>query len=195
MDSGTVVIRPFEEGDRERLREILKTVASYTVKGGKNPGKKECLCWMYSDYYFDWEPQNVLCAVDDGVLCGFIVASTDTELFQNKMREIYVPKIRRVSKIWAFFHLICLRVNRKQDEKGGVAFHINIDNGHQGKKIGTKLMDAMAALCAERGKDYLYLVTEGKQTAGYKFYRRIGFHETKHYPGGSVMLAKSVKTL
>ena len=191
--SDGITIRPFGEGDRESLRNILKNEASYTVKGGKNPGKKECLCYMYSDYYFDYEPQNVLVAADGKQVCGFIVASTDTALFQEKMKKVYIPMIRRYSKVWAAFHRICLAVNRRQDEKGGVAFHINLDRRYQGRKIGTSLMAAMADLAASRGRDYLYLVTEGKGTAGYKFYSRIGFTVTKRWFGGSLMMAKRVR--
>ena len=192
MGNNTVEIRPYRESDRDILRNILKNEASYTTKGGRNPGKKECLCYMYSDYYFDFEPQNVLVAVDDGIVCGFIVGSTDTELFGKKMMEVYIPKIRKHSVIWAMFHRICVRVNERQERSGGVAFHINIDHNHQGKRIGTKLMDAMATLMRERGRKFLFLVTEGKKTAGFKFYSKIGFHITKRYIGGSLMMTKDV---
>ena len=83
-------------------------------------------------------------------------------------------------------------VNKKQDLKGGVAFHINIDHNYQGKKIGTKLMSAMAETMAQRGKKYLYLVTENKKTVGYAFYTRLGFKVTKRYIGGSLMMIKEV---
>ncbi len=187
-----VVIRSFVESDREILRDILKNEASYTVKGGRNPGKRECLCYMYSDYYFDYEPQNVLVAVDDGAVCGFIVGSTDTSLFADKMKHVYIPKIRRHSLVWALFHRICVNVNSRQERKGGVAFHINIDHNHQGKRIGTKLMDAMAKLMREKGRSYLFLVTEGKHTAGFKFYSKLGFSIEKKYIGGSLMMVKPV---
>lgn len=155
-----VCIRPYQESDRDILRNILKEVASYSTKGGKNQGKKEALCWMYSDYYFDWEPENVLVSVDGGQVCGFIVGSTDFDLFQSKMKEIYIPKISKVSKIWALFHRICIAVNRKQDVKGGVAFHINIADGHQGKGIGRSLMNGMMDMMAQRGQSYMYLVED-----------------------------------
>lgn len=189
-----VCIRPYQEADREILRNILKEVASYSTKGGKNQGKKEALCWMYSDYYFDWEPENVLVSVDDGQVCGFIVGSTDVDLFQSKMKEIYIPKISKVSIIWAIFHRICIAVNRKQDVKGGVAFHINIADGNQGKGIGRSLINGMMDLMVQKGQSYLYLVTENKKTVGYKFYTRLGFRVTKHYPGGSLMMVKDLKS-
>ena len=194
MENTTLVIRKFIESDREALRNVLKNEASYTQKKKEkaSEGKKECLCYMYSDYYFDFEPDNVIVAVDDGVPCGFIVGSLDTELFVQKMNEIYVPKIMKISKVWGIFHKICVAVNKKEDLKGGVAFHINIDHTHQGKKIGTKLMKAMAENIAEKGKKYLYLVTENKKTVGYAFYSKLGFKVTKHYIGGSLMMIQKV---
>jgi len=194
VNNDEVIIRAFQESDRETLQNVLKTEASYTIKhkGGGSEKKKACLCYMYSDYYFDYEPHNVLVAIDKGLPCGFIVGSTDEKLFVSKMNEIYVPKILKNSKIWGIFHKICVAVNRKQDQKGGVAFHINIDHRHQGKKIGTKLMDAMSELMLKAGKKYLYLVTENKKTVGYAFYTKLGFKVTKHYPGGSLMMIKEL---
>ncbi len=193
IKSDNVIIRPYQEGDREILRGVLKDVASYTRKGGRDPGKREALCWMYSDYYFDWEPRNVLVSVHSGKVCGFIVGSTDSDLFQAKMREIYIPRIRKVSVVWALFHRICLAVNRRQDLRGGVAFHINIADGHQGHGIGKRLMTAMMDLMADRGMSYLYLVTENRGTPGYGFYSKLGFRETRHYPGGSLMMVKDLR--
>ena len=124
MENTDVIIRPYKESDRDALRTVIKNEASYTQKKKEraSEGKKECICYMYSDYYFDFEPQNVIVAECDGVPCGFIVGSADTELFQSKMKEIYVPKIMKISKVWGIFHQICCAVNKKQDLKGGVAF-------------------------------------------------------------------------
>ena len=193
-DSSSVIIREYKESDREALRNILKNEASYTQKRKERAldGKKECLCYMYSDYYFDKEPDNVIVAEADGVPCGFIVGSTDVSLFQNEMKKNYIPKISKISKLWGFFHKICVAVNKTQDLVGGVAFHININSEHQGKKIGTKLMSKMAEKMKEKGKKFLYLVTESKKTAGYKFYSRLGFKIAKSYFGGSVMMIKDL---
>ena len=172
----------------------MKNEASYTQKKKEcaSEGKKECLCYMYSDYYFDFEPENVLVSEDNEVVCGFIVGSCNTELFQSKMKEIYIPKIMKISKVWGIFHKLCIAVNKKQDLKGGVAFHINIDHNHQGKKIGTKLMSEMENKISSNGLKYLYLVTENKKTVGYAFYTKLGFKVTKHYIGGSLMMKKEV---
>ncbi len=194
MDNSPVIIRNYKESDREALRDILKNEASYTqkLKGRASEGKKECLCYMYSDYYFDKEPDNVIVAESDGVPCGFIVGSTDVDLFQNEMEGKYIPMISKISKLWGFFHKICIAVNKTLDLVGGVAFHINIHRDHQGKKIGTKLMSKMAEKMKEKGKRFLYLVTESKKTAGYKFYSRLGFKIAKSYLGGSVMMIKEL---
>ena len=192
MENSSLIIRDYKESDREALRDILKNEASYTQKqkGRASEGKKECLCYMYSDYYFDKEPDNVIVAEVNGVPCGFIVGSTNTKLFQKEMKENYIPKIMKISNVWGFFHKICISVNKTQDLVGGVAFHININHDHQGKKIGTKLMSKMAEKMKEKGKRFLYLVTESKKTAGYKFYSRLGFKVAKSYLGGSVMMIK-----
>jgi ribosomal protein S18 acetylase RimI-like enzyme len=193
MNEG-VVIRNYIESDREPLQRILKNEASYTTKrnGGGSEKKKECLCYMYCDYYFDFEPENVFVAVDNGEPCGFIVGSTDWNLFSSKMNEIYIPKINKNCKLWGAFHKLCVAVNKKQDNAGGVAFHINIDHNHQGKKIGTKLMTCMFENAAKKGKKFLYLVTMNSKTAGYAFYKKLGFDVVKRYPGGSLMMKKNV---
>ena len=180
-----VEYRLYQPSDRETLRGIFKKEASYH---GKNAGKLECVCYMFLDYYLAYEPDNVIVAVDDGEVCGCIVGSTNSVLFTEKMKTEFLPKIAKVSKLWAWFFKLCIKTNQKWDGKGGYGFHINIAGGHQGKKIGTTLMQKAGENAKNKGKKFLYLVTANRKTIGYRFYKKLGFKETKHIIGGSILM-------
>lgn len=180
-----VEYRKYIPSDRETLRAIFKKEASYK---GKNAGKRECVCYMFLDYYLDYEPENVIVAVDDGVVCGCIVGSTNPQQFLEKMKTQYLPKIAKVSFVWALFFKFCLKTNLVWDNRGGYGFHINIADGHQGKKIGTTLMQKAGENAKAQNKKFLYLVTANRKTIGYKFYHKLGFKETKKMFGGSILM-------
>lgn len=184
-----VEYRKYKPEDREILRDICKSQATYH---GKNKGKLECVCYMFIDYYLDYEPENVIVAVDDGEVCGYIVGSTDLNKFLDKMKTQYLPMIAKVSWVWSVFFKFCLKTNKVWDSKGGYGFHINIANGHQGKRIGTNLMQKAGENAKDHGKQFLYLVTKNKKTTGYKFYSKLGFKETKKMFGGSLLMTYDV---
>ncbi|MBO4726032.1 MAG: GNAT family N-acetyltransferase [Clostridia bacterium] len=135
-----------------------------------------------------YEPDNVIVAVDNGKVCGCIVGSTDSKKFTDKMKTEFLPKVARVSRIWALFFRFCIRTNDKWDNRGGYGFHINIASGHQGKKIGTNLMQKAAENAKSKHKKFMYLVTANRKTVGYSFYMKLGFKDTKHLFGGSIFM-------
>ena len=180
-----VEYRKYLPSDCDTIRAIFKNEASYH---GKNAGKRECVCYMFLDYYLKYEPDNVIVALDQGKVCGCIVGSTDVKKFTDKMKTEFLPKVAKVSKIWALFFRLCIRTNSKLDKCGGYGFHINIASGHQGKKIGTNLMQKAAENASIKGKKFMYLVTAGRKTVGYAFYSKLGFKEAKHMFGGSILM-------
>ncbi|MBQ7603250.1 MAG: GNAT family N-acetyltransferase [Clostridia bacterium] len=185
-----VEYRKYKPEDREILRDICKSQATYH---GKNKGKLECVCYMFIDYYLDYEPDNVIVAVDDGVVCGYIVGSTNLEQYIEKNRKEYARKIAKVSWVWSVFFRACINTNKHWDSLGGYAFHINIADGHQGKKIGTNLMHTAMKNAHDKGKKFLYLVTKNNKTDGYKFYSKLGFKVTKKLFGGSLLMTYDVQ--
>ncbi len=183
-----IEIRNFIESDRGIIRNICKDTGRKSFQ--KSEKKRESICLMFMDYYLDYEPENVLVAVSDGVPCGYIVCSTNKELYQQKMKEVYLPKIFKISFILGLFTKICLASAKKCDNLfNGGGFHINIAPTHQGLKLGPKLLTSMGKHLKDNGHKYMYLITQNRKTRGYGFYMHYGFFEGKKLMGGTLALA------
>ena len=184
---------------KEEYRKDIRKICADTAKGSfaKNPKKREAICLTYIDYYLDYEPENVFVAVDSNTNfgCGYIVCSTNSDLYQEKFKTEYLPKIKKKSSILYLFTKICCRVNKKLDEKFSGGFHINIDSNYQGKKIGNLLLTACGQNLLTKNIKYMYLVTKNRKTRGYGFYIHFGFKETKKYFLGSLCLTYNLKNL
>lgn len=182
---------------KTEYKDNIRKICADTAKGSfaKSPKKREAICKTYIDYYLENEPENVFVATDNGVACGYIVCSTNSELYQQKFKEKYLKEISKYSKILSFFTRICLKVNKKLDETYSGGFHINIDSNHQGQRIGNYLLTALGQHLIEKGINYMYLVTENKKTRGYGFYTHFGFKQVKKYFLGSLALVYELKNL
>lgn len=189
-----VKIRLFKDGDQEHIRQICAD----TAKGSwaTNEKKRKAICVPYVDYYMEVEPENVFVAVeDDDLPIGYIVCSTNPELYQKKFKEEYLKRTKKYSPLLAWFTKICCKVNKKLDLFYGGGFHINVAPKAQGKKIGNLLLTALGHHLIEKGVPYLYLVTENKKTRGYGYYTHFGFKVVKKYFLGSLALAYDLKNL
>jgi len=190
-----IEIRPYREEYKESIRKICANTAkgSFAIK----PKKREAICLTYIDYYLKYEPENVLVSfdTDNNIACGYIVCSTNSNLYQQKFKEEFLPKIKKNSFILYLFTKICCKVNKELDEKFSGGFHINIDSNYQGKKIGNLLLTACGQNLLNKNVNYMYLVTENRKTRGYGFYMHFGFKETKKYFLGSLCLTYNLKNL
>lgn len=187
-----IKIRKYLEKDRADIQKICAD----TAKGAfaKKERLRKAICVPYVDYYMDKEPENVICAVDENDrTVGYIVVSTNPELFQREFRENYLKMTAKYSPFLAFFTRFCVRVNKKLDKKYGGGLHINIEEGHQGQKIGNRLLDALAEHLLNKNIRYMYLVTQNRKTRGYGFYMHYGFCEAEKYPFGSLALVYDIK--
>ena len=181
----------------DKYRDTIRKICADTAKGSfaKNPKKREAICNTYIDYYLDCEPQNVFVATDNGVACGYVVCSTNSDLYQKQFKNIYLKQISKNSKILALFTRICLKVSKTLDDKYSGGFHINIDGEHQGKRIGNYLLTALGQHLLKNNVNYMYLVTKNRKTRGYGFYNHFGFKEVKKYFLGSLALVYDLQNL
>lgn len=189
-----VTIEYFKEEYRRQIQKIVVDTAWKSLRKGRYA---ECIKIMYVDYYLDYEPHNVLVAIDNETkqVAGYIVCSTDAKLFLESQRKIYIPKLRRLSLILSSFHKICVKKSHELDVLYGGGFHINVSVDFQSKGIGPSLMKSMATHLKANGVNHMYLITQNRKTKGYGFYTHIGFKEVKKYFLGSIALVIDNETL
>lgn len=181
-----MIIRKYQPQDFYSVRKICMDTASKNFQSDK---RREFIATLFVDYYLHWESENVFVAEENGEVCGYIVCSTNKTLFNQKMKEIYLPKIKKISFFFWVFAKICVKTSWQLDSKlnsGG--FHLNVSSKFQGKKIGPKLLNRLGQYLLDEGYSHMYLVTANKKTRGYGFYTHFGFKQFKKCGGNSIAL-------
>ncbi|MDE6407098.1 MAG: GNAT family N-acetyltransferase [Anaeroplasmataceae bacterium] len=182
-----IEIRKYQTKDNASVRSICMATAK---KGFRN---KEVVCWMFLDYYLESESDHAYVLVDKEEVIGYIVASTNAQLYEKQMKEKWIPKIKEYSFFLGIFSKICLLVSKPLDRKYSGGFHMNIAPNYQKLGLGKRLLAVMGNHLSLYGYPYLYLITENKRTRGYGFYKHYGFKVVKKYLTGSLALAYDIK--
>ena len=189
-----ITIRKYQEKDRDNVRKINMMTNKKFLQ--KNDKMKEAGAMMFIDYYIDFEPENVLVAVNDNdEAVGYCVASTNKELMREKMRKVYLPKISKIRWYLGIFTRFMINTSYKMDSRFGAGFHINIHDDYQGQKIGPRLLTEMGKHLLSKGFKYMYLVTQNRKTRGYGFYMHFGFTEAAKCAAGSLCLTYDLEKL
>ena len=86
-------IRPYEQGDREAVRQICRTTA-YRNRGSDSvfeDGKLFADYW--TRYYTDFEPESCLVVEEDGEVIGYLLGCKDTREHIRIMARKIVPAV------------------------------------------------------------------------------------------------------
>lgn len=179
-------IRKFQPKDTDEIRKIC--IATASGKYATKPKYQEICCLLYVDYFLKYEPENCFVIDEDGHVKGYIVCSTNRELFKTKMIQDIAKKVKKLSFVHYLFTKLSTSVSDKLNKDYNGQFHINIAPDSQGKNYGPKLLDTLALHLNSIGQKYMYLITANKKTRGYSFYKHYGFKEVKRYFQGSIAL-------
>jgi GNAT superfamily N-acetyltransferase len=184
-------IRSYLEKDREAIRSICKSTA--VKKYAMDERSQEEMCYLFLDYFLDFEPEHTFVAVDekDNVM-GYICGSVNYRLFKGKMHDVYDKKIMEHS----FFHFLFSRsvtfFAGRLSRKYGCSMHMNVSPSHQHQRIGPHLLERLKEDCQSNGTKGIFLVTRNRKTTGYSFYLHNGFKECKDFLFGSLALEYSL---
>ena len=186
--------RKYQAKDRDNVRAINMMTNKKFLQ--KNDKMKEAGAMMFIDYYLDYEPENVIVAVDENdEAVGYCVTSTNKELMRDKMRTVYLPKISKTRWYLGVFTRFMINTSYKMDTRFGAGFHINIHPDYQGQKAGPKLLTEMGKHLKSLGFKQMYLVTQNRKTRGYGFYIHFGFKEAAKCAAGSLCLTYDLNQL
>ena len=86
-------VRKYRPEDRDAVRAICKATAVPSFCQSDKKGEQ--VCWLFLDYFLDYEPEHALVAVEDERVVGYVCGSLDGPRFQEKMRFVYDRKIRK----------------------------------------------------------------------------------------------------
>lgn len=154
------------------------------MKDDVTPISRAYMCAMYCDYYMDNQPQFCFVAESDGQVIGYILCSADCDDYAEKMDELYLPLVRKLSGKDHLRFVTQLKVEQRYIRAGYTAhLHINILPDYQRQGIGTQLMDALLARLTETCVEGVYLVCSNKNEQARAFYEKYGFDDIDYITG------------
>ncbi len=173
-------IRAYKPEDKERLRYICKETASDNLK--RDLKKLEAVPVIYNDYFTEQESDNVfvLCN-DEDIPVGYILCSSNPELFEIKMKTEYLKRAVAQKKSAVIDCIAYLVAFKNTPKKYRVHFHTDILPEAQRQGWGTKLMDTLVLHLKSKNIEYLSGIGINTQSVGYKFYKKYGYKIVKKH--------------
>lgn len=185
-------IRKYQPSDKERLRFICRETAGDYFK--KSEKLLNAVSVVYSDYFTENEPENIfVVANDENIAVGYILCSTDSKKFFTQMQKKYAPIATRKSIGMLPVCLGYMLALRYEGKENSTHLHIDLLPECQRMGLGTRLIDTLRHYLAQKGIPNVAVNTIERSSSAYKFYKKYGFKENKHYFGGLVSLTISTR--
>lgn len=185
-------IRKYKASDKENLRYICRETAGDYFRTDEKI--LNAVSVIYSDYFTENEPENIFVIADkDDKAVGYILCSTDYELFKKKMREKYIPAAVKASIKMLPVCLGYMTAFLTNGKENSTHLHIDILSGYQHMGLGSQLIDTLRDYLCERAIKKLSVNTIDRTESAYKFYMKYGFKENRHYVGNLYSLTISTE--
>ena len=175
-------IRKYRDADKENLRYICRETAGDYFRTDEKI--LNAVPVIYSDYFTENEPENIFVIADkDDKAVGYILCSTDYELFKKKMTGKYIPAAVKASMKMAPVCLGYMTAFLTNGKENSTHLHIDILPDYQHMGLGSQLIDELRDHLAAKGIKKLSVNTIDRTESAYKFYMKYGFIENRHYVG------------
>ncbi len=183
-----MIIRPYEEKDRESVRFICLNSNGPCKSSGK---EINYLLATYCDYYIEEEGINGFVAADENDnAVGYILCAENYDNFCKVFRRKYLTKIsRRDMKHWLYAALSDF-FQRKYKKIYPAHLHIDILPQYQRMGLGHMLMDALCQNLKSKGISGVCLTAGVKNEKGRNFYEKYGFTLLEEMPVAAVYALK-----
>ena len=184
-----ITIRPYQKKDFRYVQDIC--VATSSFASDDTPANRVLLCAMYCDYYLDNQSSHCFVAVDENdIPVGYILCAVDTDDYQEKMSENYLPLVRKLSSKQYFEYNAQLKIAERYVRSGYTAhLHVDILSDYHRQGIGTQLVNALEDHLKALYVEGLHLVCSSKNEVARAFYEKMGFEDID-YIVGSVVYGK-----
>ncbi len=187
IDAPSVNIRPYRPQDREAIQRI-NYETSFLHKPHLFFDDQEVVADALTRYYTDFEPASCFVAEAQGCVVGYIIGTLDLA----RMRRVYgfkilLPLVVKAAVRGVFFNLKTLkflghylqsyfkgefRIPHFLDEYPAT-FHINVEEGFRGQKVGSRLIQRAHLLLKEKHVPGVQFSTMSDEST--KFFLKMGF--------------------
>src|SRR2546425_1926411 len=104
-----VIVRQFEENDRERIREIARNTGYKGEPTRSFFEDEEVIPILFADYYIGYEPESCFVAEVDGKIFGYMLGCKDTRRYYRVLLWKLLPGLI-VRILWK---IVTLQYRRK----------------------------------------------------------------------------------
>jgi ribosomal protein S18 acetylase RimI-like enzyme len=194
MNMDKVIVRPFQEKDRESIRRIARETG---LKG--NPTHlffedEEIIPLLYVDYYLDHEPDACFVAEIGGRVVGYQLGSLDVRRWRRIMRTRIYPRValRILGKLltlqyrdretfrtlWWIATRSWREVLPRPADCYSAHSHFNVEEDYRGRHLGRRLGIAFRRYALSRGVKGLHAIVrepEGQEGLSAFLCRERGF--------------------
>lgn len=181
------IIRPYSEKDREAVRSVCMATAQPQPR---TESKRFYLYQTSCDYYLDCEPENCFVAEQTGengekAIVGYLLCAADCEVFAKRFMDKYVPKLKKYSKVNAYFARTDVLLYGQFAAFFPAHIRLSVLPKARRQGIGRALIQAIRpVLEAQRGKGILAVVPK-RNAAGKAFFKACGFSVIREFGGGT----------
>lgn len=191
-DSDMYGIRKYKPSDRNQLGYIAMETAWDSYK--KSDKKRQTVAIMYNDYFTKYESDHIFVAVDENnVPVGYVICSTDYDLFVQKNNEEFLPRAMSLYKPIGIVHFMLISVLKQINDNRRVHLHIDLLPEAQHQGMGTKLLDALSNHLYQNGYEYMAVCGVNRYANSYKFYKKYGFVTYRNHSFGRETLVIQTK--
>ena len=166
-------IRPYEQKDKERVRQICLKNADCLYAPEET---KEYILLMFCDYYIEQEPENCFVAVDENDnAVGYIICAENYKKYANTFKELYLPQADAIS-LQRFVEARLDMLSHSMFQSLYPAhFHIDIDEDHQREGLGSLLVSTLRMHLKRKNVPGMMLVCGADNQQAINFYKKNGF--------------------
>ena len=185
-----VVIRPYEQRDREAVREICCD----TADGGEPVEAffpdREVFADLLTLYYTDYESSSTWVAELDGQVVGYLTGCLDTRRFLRVMAWRLVPRtfLKALVRgtLWHPQVVTLLSANLGGWLRGGFRrevslwsypahLHVNLRKGNRGQQIGRQLVERFLEQARQAGSNGIHAGISSENERARRLFESLGF--------------------
>jgi ribosomal protein S18 acetylase RimI-like enzyme len=194
MNMGKVIIRHFEERDRESIRRIARETG---LKGKPTHlffEDEEIIPLLYVDYYLDHEPDACFVAEVDGRVVGYQLGSLDARRWRRIMRTRIYPRValrilgrlltlqyrdrETFRTLWWIGTRSWREALPRPADRYSAHVHSNVEEDYRSRHLGRRLGMAFRRYVLSRGVKGLHAIVreeEGKEALSAFLCRKRGY--------------------
>lgn len=178
-----MTIRPYQKKDFRYVQDICMATSRFSEED--TPSNRALLCAMFCDYYLDNQSDYCFVAVNDNdEPVGYVLCVVDLDDYQEKMNELYLPLVRKVSSK-DYYHFIAEAKVAERYIRYGYTSHLHIDilPEYQRQGLGTQLIQALENKLREMFVEGIYLICGQKNEGARAFYESCGYEDIDYLIG------------